>query len=785
MAKGSHKRVDSSSADDITTTKREQPLQAVLLADSFTNSFRPLSLDRPKVLSPLNNVPMINYALDFLCGAGVEQVFVVCTSDAVERHVAEFPELRPASTMVIQAIKDSSLTNAGDALREMDKRNLIQSDPFVLMFGDTVTNANLSEAILAHKERRRTDSSAIMTILFKPVGSNGRMRYSPLRSTTEDLIVGLDPTQSNRILVYHDSSQDKTSRVPCSFFQSHPAIDLRSDLLDIGLDLCSPDVLARLADEFDYRDLRRQFVANSVAEEEEGLQNRMHAHLLRDHEYAARVTDLDVYASVSIDLLRRFCYPIVPDQQQPTNSDGTGHRNRMQRHYVYQECSGKTRLARSCRIIGPALMGQSCWIGEGAIVQSSILGHHCRLDDSAVLIHSHLWDGVLVEQGAKISYSVLGGGVIIRKGAVVNRGCVIGAGVVIGSGCVVPEFSRLTLKEDAENDDFDDDDWGSDNEKEEESEDGDCNKLKRTLGDPVSDPNVVGPDGKGHVWTPPSDDDREEQEDNETKSKRSAGIFAAAEARNSQTVGYSRASYYQQLALWQEEDGDDLSDDDDEMLDSMAGANLDAYDTAAVTFDDTEIEVSASPDIVGRQKGVDVVKELTQICLEYEDTAKIENLAIELNAFKFSQNATYSDCTTAATLAILEKLNIRVGVSDGKLVADFKAKLERWAPLLRKFSIGMEEEKAIVLTLETCAIADNAMGEVLSAGRSFRFLLQTLHDEEIVSEDAILSWAADRRELTDEGSPAAKLFMLQPVQDFLEWLAESEEDDSDNDEEEE
>jgi translation initiation factor eIF-2B subunit epsilon len=430
-------------------------------------------------------------------------------------------------------------------------------------------------------------------------------------------------------------------------------------------------------------------------------------------------------------------------------------------------------------------MGQSCWIGEGAIVQSSILGHHCRLDDSAVLIHSHLWDGVLVEQGAKISYSVLGDGVIIRKGAVVNRGCVIGAGVVIGSGCVVPEFSRLTLKEDAENDDFDDDDWGSDNEKEEESEDGDCNKLKRTLGDPVSDPNVVGPDGKGHVWTPPSDDDREEQEDNETKSKRSAGIFAAAEARNSQTVGYSRASYYQQLALWQEEDGDDLSDDDDEMLDSMAGANLDAYDTAAVTFDDTEIEVSASPDIVGRQKGVDVVKELTQICLEYEDTAKIENLAIELNAFKFSQNATYSDCTTAATLAILEKLNIRVGVSDGKLVADFKAKLERWAPLLRKFSIGMEEEKAIVLALETCAIADNAMGEVLSAGRSFRFLLQTLHDEEIVSEDAILSWAADRRELTDEGSPAAKLFMLQPVQDFLEWLAESEEDDSDNDEEEE
>jgi translation initiation factor eIF-2B subunit epsilon len=790
MAKGAHKRVDSSSADDVTSTKREQPLQAILLADSFTNSFRPLSLDRPKVLSPLNNVPMINYALDFLSGAGAEQVFVVCTSDAVERHVVEYPELRPASTMVVQAIKDSSLTNVGDALREMDKRNLIQSDPFVLMFGDTITNANLAEAIRSHKERHRNDSAAIMTILFKPVGSNGERRYCYLRSTTEDLIVGLDPTQSNRILLYHDSSQDKTSRIPCSFFQSHPAIDLRSDLLDIGLDLCSPDVLARLADEFDYRDLRRQFVANSVAEEEEGLQNRLHAHFLRDHEYAARVTDLDVYASVSADLLRRFCYPIVPDQQHATNSDGTGHRNRMQRHYVYQECSGKTRLARSCKIIGPVLMGQSCWIGENATVQSSVLGHHCRLEESATLIHSHLWDGAHVEQGAQICYSVLGDGAIVRKGAVVNRGCVIGAGVVIGSGCVVPEFSRLTLKADAENDELDDDDWGSDDEDEDESKDGDSSKpqskVKRVLGEPVSDPSVVGPDGKGHLWNQHSDNDKTEvDEDNDSESKRSADIFAASKARNAQTVGYTRESYYQQLSLWQEEDDDDLSDDDQDMLDSMASADLSAYNTAAVTFDDTELEAFAATSIIGRQKGVDVVKELTQICLEYEDTAKIENLAIELNAFKFSQNATYSDCTMAATLAILEKLNIHKGVSDGKIVADFKAKLERWAPLLRKFSIGLGEEKAIVLALEKCAISDNEMGAVLSTGRSFRFLIQTLHDEEIVSEDAILSWAVERREITDESSPAAKLFALQPVQDFLEWLAESEEDDSDDDEDEE
>merc|ERR1712179_3881 len=102
------------------------------------------------------------------------------------------------------------------------------------------------------------------------------------------------------------------------------------------------------------------------------------------------------------------------------------------------------------------------------------------------------------------------------------------------------------------------------------------------------------------------------------------------------------------------------------------------------------------PDIYGRQKDVDVIGELKAICLEYESTSPIENLAIELNSFKFSQNASYSDCTMAAILAILEKMNITQQTSDVKMLKDFKALLEEWSPLLQKMSIGQAEEMAIV-----------------------------------------------------------------------------------------
>jgi translation initiation factor eIF-2B subunit epsilon len=54
--------------------KREQKLQAILLADSFTKTFRPVSWEKPKVLLPLVNVPMLEYTIEFLAQNGVEEV---------------------------------------------------------------------------------------------------------------------------------------------------------------------------------------------------------------------------------------------------------------------------------------------------------------------------------------------------------------------------------------------------------------------------------------------------------------------------------------------------------------------------------------------------------------------------------------------------------------------------------------------------------------------------------------------------------------------------------------
>jgi hypothetical protein len=71
--------------------KKEPPLQALILADSFTSTCRPISLETPKVLFPLCNAPMLAYVLEFLEASGVKEAFVFCSSfaDEVETFIAK------------------------------------------------------------------------------------------------------------------------------------------------------------------------------------------------------------------------------------------------------------------------------------------------------------------------------------------------------------------------------------------------------------------------------------------------------------------------------------------------------------------------------------------------------------------------------------------------------------------------------------------------------------------------------------------------------------------------
>eukprot|EP00979_Chaetoceros_neogracilis_P008185 scaffold1810_cov216-Chaetoceros_neogracile.AAC.1 len=743
--------------------KHEQKLQAVLLADSFLNTFQPITLDKtsPKVLCPLNNVTLLDYSIEFLAGAGVEELFVFCVTggDAVEAYLEKSTW---TSSIKVTCVKDSSVTNAGDALRELDKQNLIQSDPFILMTGDVVTNIDIVPALELHKLRHKKDSSAIMTVLMKEVGgwsvaqdhdhegkgknksggNSSTYHASSIRNLNDDLTVAFntaDPA-GTRVLSY-DSNPGNTgsTQIPTSFFASNAQIELRNDMLDTGIYICSPEVLARFSDEFDYLHISK-FIANSVAEEEEGLQSKIYATVLKSNEYAARIHDLRTYHAVSRDLMKRWCFPIVPDNL-PAGYDKK-YRYEMQRHMMYVEQKGKEKIGRCTIIRGPGMIGNKSKVDSECSIYRTVIGHNCTIGKNVSISDSHLWQDVTVEDGATISEAILCNHSVIKKGATVPKGCVIGRGCVIDEHITLPEFTRVTLFQDADDDDdfdaFDDDDSSS------------------------SSSNNSSGSSNGSGSSSLSSDPG-----NVSKSVVNQAGSTDTDVENDQSIigknGQGRADC---VSDNEHEDENECGDEDDEGFGLGDGPDDGSF-------------------IIGRQAGVDVVNVFKDICLEHDVNSDIGNLRIELNSFKFSQNASFGECVTGAMLAIFERLNMTSDISSGKLVSTFKAELNHWGELLEKLCHSVEEEKSVITALEIAATSGGIIGEVLSREPSFRFILQTLHSEDIVSDEAIFAWANMLRQEDDGESPRGKLFLQGPTQEFLEWIEEessgSDSDSSDSD----
>jgi len=83
---------------------------------------------------------------------------------------------KPGSGLKIVPIVTAKQTfTPGDALRDIYTHGIITND-FVLVTGDLVSNIRIDEVVRVHKERRKVDRDAIMTMVVKESGAVHRTR---------------------------------------------------------------------------------------------------------------------------------------------------------------------------------------------------------------------------------------------------------------------------------------------------------------------------------------------------------------------------------------------------------------------------------------------------------------------------------------------------------------------------------------------------------------------------------------------------------------------------------
>ncbi|KAG9318796.1 nucleotide-diphospho-sugar transferase [Chiua virens] len=672
----------------------EEVLQAVVLADSFNKRFAPLTRHKPRVmltrtayglidhnhqcLLPICNAPLLDWTFESLALAGVQEIFVICRSHAelVKAAIKNSKWSKPSTGLKIVPIVTSKETfSPGDAMRDIYTHGIITSD-FVLVTGDLVSNVRIDEVVRVHKERRKTNKDAIMTMVVKESSAHHRTR-----SRGDSAVFVLDP-ETSECLHYEPVTgypPKKYANIPREILTEHPEVDIRNDLIDCSIDVCSVEIPSLFQDNFDYGDIRRDFVHGVLTSDL--LMKNIYCYIAKDG-YAARVKDTKSYDSISKDILSRWTFPLVPDDNHPS-----GHAYEHLRGNKYIAADGSVSLSRTCRIGNQTLIGSKCQIADNAQIIGSVLGQRCVIGAGSVVRNAYLFDGVVVGPGCVIECSIIGAGVQIKEMSQIERGCLIADKVTVGPRARLEPFQKLLKKsqveeeDEDEDEDEDDEDEGEDDEADDEAEEDDENVDESGEEEEDSDYEEVeadqdpaaleklGPESNGIIWPEPKvDEDEDIDEVEHPTNQRLMRIGDDASDLVLSDPGSVTSS--------EAESESELVDDEDDRIGGFSAASS-----------STSLPLSAPSNLVAQADSA-AISEFQHEVRQSLDRAfaeghSVDNAAVELKTLRMASNVPLRLVREAVVAAIVSRIKI---VEGGGLPQrqEITAMVSRWGELIDK-----------------------------------------------------------------------------------------------------
>jgi len=302
----------------------------------------------------------------------------------------------------------------------------------------------------------------------------------------------IDP-KTDRCVYYEEMvrhGRKKQISMPPELFKRHPQIEIRGDLIDCSIDICSPDVPALFTENFDYQHIRRHFV-HGILQDYELYGKTIHCHVAMDN-YAARVRSLRTYDAVSKDIIQKWSKHINPE-----NAVFSGQKYKYQRGNIYK--GDNVVLGRDCVVKPRTIIGGGTSIGEGSVVGGSVIGRDCKIGKNVVIEGAYIWDSVVVEDGCVVRKSMVADEAFLGSGSTIEDTAVISYRVKLASGTTVTGHRRLTAHKRMRPSGHGEDD--SDEESEED--------VSQEEDEDTADEAVVGPGGRGFLYLDSESEDED------------------------------------------------------------------------------------------------------------------------------------------------------------------------------------------------------------------------------------------------------------------------------------
>jgi NDP-sugar pyrophosphorylase family protein len=346
-------------------------LQAVILAGGMGTRLRPLTLNRPKPVVPLLNVPFLHHQLALLGAHGIRDV-ILSVSHMPEVIRSVMGDGQAAGVRLRYVVENEPLGTAGGVRNAAD----LVEGRVVVLNGDVLTDVDLG-AILAAHEARRAKATIFLT---------------PVENPTAYGLVELEP----------DGWVHR--------FLEKPGWDeVTTNTINAGIYVLERELLDLIPKDQPYS-MEREFFPALLERRVPFLGHAPRAYWLD-------IGTAGKYLQAHQDLLDRLV-------QSPVTPPG----RRVQEGWV----DPAAELHSTARLRGPVVIGPGARLEQDVVVGPGVvLGAGCRLERGVQAESAVLWEDVAVGDGARLHGCLVGRGCRIGAHAELTGGSVLGDGSVL------------------------------------------------------------------------------------------------------------------------------------------------------------------------------------------------------------------------------------------------------------------------------------------------------------------------------------------------------------------
>ncbi|PWN40028.1 hypothetical protein IE81DRAFT_325959 [Ceraceosorus guamensis] len=742
---------------------QEEPLSAILIADTFSRAYSPLEVSRSHhrpacpLLLPVLGVPLLKLHLASIHKAGAEQVHIISRAHAntLRRWLQQHP---PPTGLQVHVVAAPAAGSVGDVMREVDAHGIVRSD-FLLLQPHALTSIHLQSVVEMHRQRRKRDKDASMTICAAQVGHASRIR--PPHAAVHTL------SSCDRLLHYDPPafslSSSPTTRIPTEVLMAqedrdHGEFIIRSDLVEIGIDVCGPEIPALFSENFDYQSLRHDFVPGILTSDL--LDTKIFLHISPSTSvhpsgssttsasgYGAQIDCTRQYHAVICDLISGAAQPLRPGNAswpgEPYALRGTA--------FIGTDVS----VARDARLGRNVVIGAQSSIAQGVVLDCTAVGSHVDIASSSTISHSHLWDGVRIGSRCEMDHCIIGTGAQILDDCKLARGCIIGPDVTVGPGISLAPFTRVGARSRANALEVED--------------------LEEDVEDRAPDADL-GSQAFGYRWPAAGESTTDEIAEGEEADEDDDDVDAPLRDH----IGVLGIDLLQKGKRHEgeeeEEEDSDISSigGDSELLDEWEGdsetlssSSLDDAAAASLTLGGEGEEATTAAD---RQAARERLEEFdsearASLARAFAEGHSVENASVELKTLRMASNVPLSQVRRTAIAVVLE----RCDPNNPKWTA---AVFDKWGKLIQ--SIAEDDEvEAIGFFQEYCATQS-------SYSCLFIPLLKKMYNDDVVSPDAIVEWW--KSPISRAGGEAA-LDLRKKAEGIVRYIVEDDEEESEEESE--